>query len=196
VAVEEKVVPEADDAFASQLEEGQTLLELRTNIRTGLESEAKKRVDQELDDQVLDGLIERNEVPVPPSMLETWLQSGVQEMTQRAAQMGREVTEGDTAEYREAARPSAERQIKGMFLLEAVRRQESIEITDEDIAAKIEEIAAEHGFDVEKYREFVDQGEEKDRIRHNLLERRTYDMLLSRAEVTAAAVDQKDEVEG
>jgi len=186
VQVEEKKVPEADDAFAAQLQEGQTLEELRTNVREGLVSEGKKRVAQELDDQVLDALIAGNEVPVPPSMLETWLTSGVQEMRQRAGQMGREVGEADEAEYREAAKPSAERQIKGMFLLEAVRREEKIEVSDDDIAAKVEETAAEHGFDVEKYREFVEQGEEKDRIRHSLLERRTYDFLISRGEVSAA----------
>ena len=51
--------------------------------------------------------------------------------------------------------------------------------------SQIEETATEHGFDVEKYREFVEQGEEKDRLRHNMLERRTYDFLISRAAVTA-----------
>lgn len=185
VSVEEKKVPEASDEFAAELQEGQTLEELKTNIREGLENEGKKRVAQELDDQVLDALIAGNDAPVPPSMLEAWLASGLQDMRQRAAQMGREVTAEDEAEYREAAKASAERQIKGMFLLEAVRRAEEIDVTDEDINAKIEETAAEHGFDVEKYREFVEQGEEKDRLRHNLLERRTYDFLISRAGVTA-----------
>jgi trigger factor len=186
VQVETKVTPEVDDAFAAQLQEGQTLLELRARIRESLEAEAKKRVSQDLDDQVLDRLIERNEVPVPPSMVEAWLQSGVQDLHQRAQQVGREASDADVAEYREAARPAIERQIKGMFLFEAVRRQEGIEVTDEDIDARVAEVAAEHGFDVDKYRQYVQKGEEKDRIRHDILERRTYDFLLSRAEVTPA----------
>lgn len=186
VQVEAKVTPEVDDAFASELQEGQTLLELRGHIRESLEAEAKKRVTQDLDDQVLDRLIERNEVPVPPSMVEAWLQSGVQDLHQRAQQVGREASDADVAEYREAARPAIERQIKGIFLFEAVRRQADIEVNDEDIDARVVEVASEHGFDVDKYRQYVQKGEEKERIRHDLLERRTYDFLLSRAEVTPA----------
>ena len=37
-------------------------------FREGLEAEARRRVIQELDEQILDQLIERNEVPVPPTM--------------------------------------------------------------------------------------------------------------------------------
>jgi len=186
VKVEQKVTPEVDDAFASRLQEGQTLLELRGRIRESLEAEAKKRVAQDLDAQVVERLIERNEVPVPPSMVEAWLQSAVQELQQRAAQAGREVTDADVAEYREAARPEAERQLKAIFLFEAIRRQEQIKVTDEDVDARVVEVADEHGFDRDKYREYVEKGDEKDRILHDLLERRTYDFLLSRAVVTPA----------
>ncbi len=186
-SVQQKVVPEADDAFAAQIQEGQTLLELRGKIRQRLEEDAAKRMQQELDEQVLDRLLERNEVSVPPSMLETWLQSGLRDLHQRNEQMGRPSTEEGDAEYREAARPVAERQIRGLFLLEAIRRQESLEVTDQDIEAKIDALAAEHGFDPEKYREFASQGEERDRIRHDLQQRQAYDFLLSRAEITAPA---------
>ena len=194
-SIRTKVVPEADDALASQLEEGQTLLELRARIREGLEEEATKRVAQELDDQVLDQLIAANEVPVPPSMVKAWLESGLQDLHQRNEQMGRPASDEEDEQYREAAKPVAERQIKGMFLLESVRRAESIEVSDEEIDEKIESVAAEHGFDVEKYREYVQKGEEKDRLRHGLEERKTYDFLLSRAEVTPADADAKPQDE-
>lgn len=189
--VEQEVLPELDDAFAAQMQDGQTLLELRAHIREGLEADARKRIAQDLDDQVLDRLIERNEVPVPPSMVAAWLRSGVEDLRQRAAQVGREPTDEEVAAYREQAGPLAERQIKGMFLLEAVRKQESIDVSDADVEARVAEIAGEHGFDLDKYREFVDKGEEKDRIRHDLLERRTYDFLLSRAAVSPAAAEDE-----
>jgi len=194
-SVRVKVIPEADDAFASQLEEGQTLLELRTNVREGLEKEAEKKVAQNLDEQVLEKLTEGNEVPVPPSMVEAWLKSGLEEMHQRNKQSGREVSEEEDAQYREAARPMVENQIKGLFLLESIRRLESISVSDDDLEEKIEANAAENGFDLEKYREWVYKGEEKDRIRHGLEERKTYDFLLSRAEITDAEVEAEESAE-
>lgn len=181
-AVEQKVLPALDDAFAAQLQEGQTLLELRARIREGLTAEGRQRAAEDLDAQILEQLIAANDVPVPPSMVEAWLQSGLQEQHRRHQHAGRPVTEEEDRHFREIARPVAEHQIKGLFLLESVQRQESITVTAEELEARIEAIAAEHGFDLEKYRKFLEQGEEKARIREGLLERKTYDLLLSRAE--------------
>lgn len=183
-AVESRILPELDDAFAAQLEPGQTLLELRGRIREGLEAEARRRLAEDLDEQVLEQLIAANEVPVPPTMIASMLQTGLEDLHRRRQHSGGQTSAEEDAMYREAARPIAERQIKGMFLLEAVRRQESIEVGDEEVEARIEAIAAEHGFDLAKYRAYLEQGEEKDRIRQAVIERKVYDFLLSRARVT------------
>jgi trigger factor len=188
-AVEQKVLPALDDAFAAQLDEGQTLLELRARIREGLTAEARQRAAEDLDAQILEQLIAANDVPVPPSMVEAWLQSGLQEQQRRHQHAGRPMTEEEDRHFREVARPVAEHQIKGLFLLESVQRQQNITVTAEELEARIEAIAAEHGFDLDKYRKYLEQGEEKDRIRQGLLERKTYDFLLSRAEFDQARTD-------
>ena len=76
-----------------------------------------------------------------------------------------------------------------MLLLEAVRRREGIKADKELVDERIAEIAAENGFEVDRYREFVDSGDERERIEYDLLERRTYDFLLSRAVVEDVAAD-------
>ena len=58
-----------------------------------------------------------------------------------------------------------------------------------EIEDKIAAVAAENGFDLQKYRDYVQQGDEKDRLRHGLEERKTYDFLLSRAQVESVAAD-------
>ncbi len=183
-AVQQKVLPEADDVFASQLQGGQTLLELRARIREGLAAEAKRRVAEEMDAQVLEQLLARNDVPVPPSLVETWLQSALEDLHRRNQQLGRANSEQQDAQYREGLRPVAERQIQGMFLLDAIRRQEKIEVSPQEIEDRVAAIADENGFDLAKYRAYLAEGEELGRIRQSLLERRTYDFLLSRASVT------------
>jgi trigger factor len=190
-AVEAKVLPELDDAFAGAVEEGKSLDDLKAVIRTDLEKEAERRVAGELDEQILRELVARNEVPLPPSMVERYLDGGLEEMRRRNERMGRAATPDDEAQYREAGRPHAERALKGMLLLEAVRRQEDIKVEAADVDEKIAAIAAEHGFPVDDYRKFVDSGEggERDRIEYELLERRTYDFLLSRAEIETVAAD-------
>jgi len=187
--VAEKVLPALDDAFAGEVEEGKTLDDLREAIRGDLEKEAVRRVGLELDHQVQMELIRRNDVPLPPSMVERYLQSGLEELHRRNSRTGRPDSPEEDREYLEAGRTRAERDLKAMLLLEAVRDQEGIKVTDEDVEERITEVAEENGFDVDRYREFVNSGDEKDRIRYNLLERRTLDFLLSRAEITDVPAD-------
>ncbi len=184
-----KVVPELNDDLAGQVAEGKTLDELSSEVRSDLEKEGERRVEQELDRQILDAICDVNEVDLPPSMVSNYLDSGVEELHRRNLQNGRPNTDEEDAEYRELGKPHAEKALKGMLLLENIRSQEDIKVTDEDVDERIEQIAGENGFEVDRYREFVNSGDEKQRLEFDLMERRTYDFLLSRATVETVPTD-------
>jgi trigger factor len=184
-----KVLPELNDELAAAFEEGKTLEDLKQDIRDNLLKETERRVVQELDEQIQAELVKRNEVSLPPSMIGRYLESGLEEMHRRNLQIGRQNTPEEDQEYMEAGRPHAEKALKAMLLMEAVQQKEDIKVTDEDVDERIVELAAESGFDVDQYREFVNSGEEKERMKYDILERRTYDFLLSRAEIEAVSAD-------
>jgi trigger factor len=169
--------------------EGKTLDDLKADIRADLEKEAAKRIQQELDLQIQTELVARHDVSLPPAMVARYLESGLAEMHKRNAQTGRPNSEQEDRDYLEAGRPQAEKALKAMLLLEAVRQQEDIKVSDEDVDERIVQVARENGFDVDQYREFVNSGQEKERIEYDLLERRTYDFLLSRAEISEVPAD-------
>ncbi len=184
-----KKLPDLDDAFAGTVAEGKTLAELRTDVRADLEKESAQRVEQEMDRLIQRELVARHDVSLPPSMVSRYLAAGLEDLHKRNAQMGRPASEDEDKEYFEAGKSHAELALKAMLLLEAVRRQEEIKVTAEDVDERIEQLALEHGFDVDQYREFVNSGEEKERLEYDLLERRTYDFLLSRAEIEDVPAD-------
>lgn len=188
-------VPELDDELAAAFGEGKTLESLTTEIREDLLKESERRVKVEMDQQVLRELTVRNEVSVPPSMLAKYLDAGLEEMHRRNQASGRPDSEEEDDRYREEGRPHAERALKGMLLLESVQKQEGIKVTPEEVDERIEAIAAEHGFDVDQYRQFIESGDEKGRLEYDLLDRKTYDFLLSRAEIEEVAADAEIEME-
>lgn len=179
-------LPEADDAFAATLKPGQTLLELRLAIRRDLERQEQEAIRRELEEQALDRLLERNEVPVPPSLVEKYLEAGLADLHEQNARRGHPDSAEEDARYRELTRPLAERVLKTMFLLEALREQEKLGVGPADVDERIAAIAAEYGFDPEKYREYANQGPERERIGRALEEKRAFDFLIERAQVTAA----------
>jgi trigger factor len=188
-AVAEKKLPALDDELAASFEEGKTLADLQADIRENLTKETEKRIGQEMDAQVQAELVRRNDVPLPPSMVQRYLESGLEELHRRNKQTGRPDSEQEDQEYMESGRPHAEKALKAMLLMEAVQKKEEIKVTDEDVDDRIEELAAESGFDVDRYREFVKSGDEKDRMKYDILERRTYDLLLSRAQIETVPAD-------
>jgi len=72
--IKEKVLPELDDEFAKNLGEFESLKDLRLAIRQELESNKRKRVDDEVWVQICDELLNRNPFAVPKSMVEQELQ--------------------------------------------------------------------------------------------------------------------------
>ncbi len=185
--VREKRVPEIDDAFAATLRPGETLLGLRAAVREDLRRQDEVEARRELEEQLLERLLERNDIPVPPSLVEQYLEAGLKELHERAEKAGRPVGAEEDARYRELTRPLAERMVRSVFLLDQVRRQAGLQVSEADVDARIDEVAREFGFDPEKYREYAAQGPERERLRRALEERRTFDWLLAKARVTRAA---------
>jgi len=184
-----KVLPEIDDELAKLVSGGKDLAALKEEIRNNLEAEAKSQCEQEMDDQIKAELIRRHELELPPSMVDKYLASGLKEMHQRDAQSGRPQNPEQDKEYLAAGRPYAEKALASMMLMEAIRTQEEIKVSAEEVDERIEEIATENGFEVEKYREHVNSGQEKENLEYSLLERKTYDFLLSRAVIEDVVAD-------
>jgi trigger factor len=181
IEVTEKVLPELNDEFASSIKDGQTMLELRVGLRDELQAEEEKRVEHENREEIVGLLIERNPVDLPPSMVKDYVDGTVEEMKQRSQMYGRVPSDEEAEAYREGAKPEAEKTMKAMFILEAIRDAEKIDVTAEDIEARIEETAAENGWPLEQYREYLKSNKEIDRLAHELAEKRTFEFLTSRA---------------
>jgi len=184
-----KTLPELDDEFAGAVAEGKTLEQMQQDIRADLLKDTDLRIGRELDRQILAELVRRHDVSLPPSMVQRYLESGVEELHRRNLQSGRPNSDEEDKQYLDSGRPHAENALKGMLLMEAVRQKEEIKVTDEDVDERIVEIATENGFDVDRYREFVNSGDEKERLEFDLQERRTYDLLLSRAVIEDVPAD-------
>ena len=154
VEVKEKLLPELDDSFAKSLgEKFDSMDSLREQVRTDLESEEKKRHEHEIEEKIVDRLIEGNAFEVPKVMVSNYLSSVLEEDRRRRPQVEDEAAREN--EVRELFTDAAVRSIKKFMILEAVRRQENITLTDEDIDGKITSLAEGAGKPVEELRDLL-----------------------------------------
>jgi trigger factor len=91
---------------------------------------------------------------------------------------------------KESYKKDAEKQVKCSLLVEVIAKNESIEVSDEEVEEKIQEIAASNNQDVAKVREFYRKEGLWEGLKVKLQEKRTLDFLLEKA--TIAEVDKKE----
>lgn len=179
-ALHEKLLPELDDEFAKDCGDYETLLELRLKIREGFESSARQRSEAELKDQLIDSLIEHNDIPVPPSMVQQQQQMMMYEMAQFMRMAGQQGAPG--ADFFSGIEERAQRRVQAGILLGSLARQEGIEVTEADLDAKFQEIAERTGKHVAKVRADYQEAQ-RDALESQLLEEKVMARLTERAKI-------------
>src|SRR5690625_1296310 len=155
--IKEKELPELDDEFAKDVdEEVETLAALKEKKKEELEKEKEQEVENEKRETLVEKAIENIEVDIPDAMVETELNQMTQEFEQRVQSQGMtlemytQFSGQDEAELKEQMRGDAEKRVKTNLTLEAIFDAEELEVSDEDITAELEKMAAMYGADPEQ----------------------------------------------
>ena len=139
--VEEKHLPELDDAFAAKVseEQYQTLEDLSKGISDNILENKKRSVRDGLRDKVLNAVIEQAQITIHPLLIE----EEVEEMEHRLSHMLEAqhlsmdqylmMIRKDRDEYRKELQPDAENRVKRTLVLDEVARQENIAVEAEEI---------------------------------------------------------------
>lgn len=180
----EKVLPEVDDELAKDLGEHETLAELKADIEKQLETAAKERSDSTVREQIVEKLVEKNPVPVPPSLVMQQEQAMRQELAflmQMAGPSGQDFA----AEMEKTLRAQAEKKVRAAILMGELARQNEMKVEPAEVDARLAQIAEQTGKHIAKVRvEYA--GERRESLENKILEDKLLDYLLARAKVTEA----------
>ena len=190
--IQAKILPDADDEFAKDLGED-TFAALRQSVRTRLETTARARTDALVREEVVEKLVDKNPVPVPPSMIDQEARSMIEQYARLQYMMGQPVELTDALQ--EDFKQRAERKVRAGLLFGAIAKSENIQVTEADLEAMLVETAERTGKHIAKVRA-EHQGEQKRNLELQVLEKKLLEYLVSRAtirdvEAKSAAVDQE-----
>ena len=184
-AISTKELPPLDDEFAKDHGECSTLEELRQRLRHQLEQEAAQRADEAVRRAVLTALVEAHDIPVPNAMVQRRTEALVEEVLHDwQRQRGRLKDDSQArAHLRKELEPRAHEQVKIALLLEAIARQEGIDVRDDEVEARVEALTAAAGAAAERVRAFYQQAEARRQLRTQMVQARAVDFVISRAHV-------------
>lgn len=154
----------------------------------GSKKSARERSDADVREAVIEKLVDKNPVPVPPSLIEQETRSMLEQYIRLQYMMRQEPNLSE--EVQANFRAQAERKVRAGLLFGAIARAESINVTPEDVEAKLAEMAERTGKHIAKVRA-EHQGDQKRNLELQILEKKLLEYLVSRA--TIRDVEAKSE---
>ncbi len=189
-AVKERQLPEIDDELAQDISDKyETLDDLKKDIKNRLEETVKSHVRQSKADALVEQIIENSQVTPPESMVAAELQSswrnfvnrfGVPEsqVVQLLQQQGR-----SPEELFQEWRPEAEKALKGRLLINKIIEAEQIEVSDEDVDARLKQQAESSSMSFEEAREYYQKQGMLEYLRDSIKEERLFDKLFAQSKI-------------
>jgi len=184
--IKKEELPALDDEFAKDLGTHDTFDKVKEDIKAHLLKGKESQERGDLFKQVLDHLIKKNEFEVPQAMVDRELdfmwKSVLNQLEQQKLtpqQVG--ITEED---YRGKNKDEALRRIKGFILFDSIAVQNKLEVQEEELNAKLEEIAKGYKQPVEAIKNFYQEQNLIRPLYNQILEEKTLDFILSKAKIS------------
>ena len=160
-----KEIPEADDEFAKDVSEFDTLDEYKADIRKKLMEKKEKEAKSAKEAAVVAKIVENATMEIPDAMIDTQVRNMADDFTRRIQSQGLTVEQyfqftGTTAEKMlEQMRPEALKRIQNSLVLEAVAKAENIEVSDEKVDEEIKKMADAYKMEFDKVKEMMGEYE-------------------------------------
>ena len=199
-AVKEKQVPAADDEFASEVSEFDTLDEYKKDLKKTLKEEKEKAATTTNERNVIAKVVENASVEIPAPMLEAQLDNMLYDYQTRLAQQGIPMDQylkitGQTVEQiKDQMKESAEKNLKTSLVIEAIMEKENITVAEERVDEEFKKIAEQYKMEYDDLKKTVSE-EQKESMKREIAFQETIDMLVAEANLVKAEKKSKKAAE-
>ena len=185
-AITVKELPDADDEFASEVSEFETLAEYKEDIKKKLTEKKEKAARAKKEAQAIEKAVENATMEIPDAMIDTQVQSMMEDFARRMQSQGLSLeqyfqfTGMDVKKMHDQMKPEALKRIQNSLVLEAVAKAENIEISDEKVDEEIAKMAEAYKMEVEKLKGIIGDSE-RDQMKKDLAVQAAADLIADAA---------------
>jgi len=184
-SIRERKVPDLDDEFAAKIGDFKTLEELRADVREHIVSVRGNDAEREVDHKLIDEVISRSNISFPGILLDHEIHEELEEVEGRLRRQNVTMEQylretGKTQEqFMAELKESLTRRIKAGLALGRIAEAENIDVTDDDVEAEIDRMAAESKATRESVEAYIDTNGGRPSLKNTMLNRRILDYLRS-----------------
>ncbi|MFA9379117.1 MAG: trigger factor [Lachnotalea sp.] len=163
--VKVKELPEADDDFAKDVSDFETIAEYKADLKAKLEEKKTAEAKGAKEDAIIEKIIEKATMEIPEAMISSQVKRMTDDFTQRITSQGLSVeqyfqfTGMDAEKMTEQMKPQAIKRIQSRLVLEAIVEAEKIEATDAEVEKEINDMATAYKMEIDKLKELIGENE-------------------------------------
>ena len=160
-AIKFEELPEADDEFAKDVSEFDTLDEYKADIKAKMVKRNEDRAQGEFETALAEALMEKLVAEIPEPMFEAETENFVRDYDTRLRQSGLDLNTyfkytGLTLDaLRAQMRPQAEKQVKVRLALEKIASLENLTVTDDEVDAEYTRISEAYNVPVDQIKNMI-----------------------------------------
>lgn len=198
--IKAKELPELDDEFAQDVSEFDTLAEYKENVKKNIAERKEAEARRTKEDEAIRKIVEKSSMEIPDAMIDTQVESMIEEFAQRIAQQGLSFEQymqfsGMTMDkMKDQVRPEAVSRIESSLVLEQIAKDENIEVSDADVDAEIDKMASMYGMEADKIKEYMGDAE-KESMKKDLAIQKAVDLIMDNIKERAKAKSKKEKDE-
>lgn len=180
--IKQKQIPELTDEFAKKMGEFEDAKALHAFIKSALEKQAETRSQHETENALVDKIVEASKVKIPEDMVQAQLDSIMQDLNYRLMYQGltlkqyAEMMQTTEEKMRAERKVDAERAVRTRLVLEEIIEVENLKISQEEIDAKMLELASNTQKSVDEFKKSLPK-EQIDYIINDVIVNKLYDFL-------------------
>ncbi len=190
--VKTKEIPELDDEFAQDVSEFDTVAEYKDSVKAKVEERKAGDAKRAQQEEALAKIVEKSQMDIPAAMIDTQCENMINQFAQQMAQQGLSMDQyfqfsgSSMDQLKEQVHPDAESRIKNDLVLDAIAKAENIEISDKDVDAEIEKMAAMYQMEADQLKGYMGE-EEKENMKLDLASQKALEFVTDNMKPRAKA---------
>jgi len=183
--VKEKQLSSLNDDFAKDIG-AESLENLKSRIKDDLVTKAKRNAEKSAREAAIDSILERHSFDVPECLIHEDFESYVHQIAANLAQQGVDInkTSIDWKKMFEQRRPQSEKEVRRSIALDAIARQEGIDVSAEELDAEFQKLSEGSGKSAAAIKAQFEKDERIQGFREHLRRNKALDFIYRNANIT------------
>lgn len=197
--IKRKNLPELDDEFAKDVSEFDTLDEFKADLKSQISTRKEGEVKAAKETAAVEKAAENAEVEIPEAMISSETDNMVRDFDNRLRQQGMNLEmytgfSGQTTDdLKEQMKEEASKRVRNNLVLEQIAKEENIEVSEEEVNAELEKMAAQFQRDAEEVRNILAANGSLASLSDEIKLRKTIEVLVDNSkEVEPVAAEQAE----